>query len=66
MFEPIKKDVRISLPVFKGMQINEIREMRVERKSQAEAAIRARILKHPREVYSLDSSAHPFKFRRDA
>ena len=66
MFEPVKPETRTSAPLFKWMQVNEIREMRSSRKCQAEAAIRARMAKHPGEVYTLDSSSHPFKFRRDA
>jgi hypothetical protein len=48
------------------MQVGEVREFGTYTKAQATSMLRARMRKHIHEIYTLDTSSVPLKFRRDA
>ena len=66
MFTPIKLETRKNVSRFKGMQVGEVRELAAKSKAQAVATLRFRMKKHVHEIYTLDDSSMPFRFRRDA
>lgn len=66
MFQPIQLETRKNVSRFKGMQVGEVRELGATSKAQAVATLRSRMRKHVHEIYTLDASSMPFKFRRDA
>jgi hypothetical protein len=66
MFQPIKLETRKNVARFKNMQVGEVRELNAKSKSQAIATLRFRMRKYVHEIYTLDDSSMPFRFRRDA
>ena len=66
MFQPIQLETRKNVSRFKGMQVGEVRELGATSKAQAVAMLRSRMKKYVHEIYTLDASSMPFKFRRDA
>jgi hypothetical protein len=66
MFTPIKLETRKNVSRFKNMQVGEVRELSSKSRSQAVAALRFRMKKYVHEIYTLDDSSMPFRFRRDA
>jgi hypothetical protein len=66
MFTPIKLETRKNVARFKNMQVGEVRELNSKSKGQAAAALRYRMRKYVHEIYTLDDSSMPFRFRRDA
>jgi hypothetical protein len=66
MFTPIKLETRKNVARFKNMQVGEVRELNAKSRGQAAAALRYRMRKHVHEIYTLDDSSMPFRFRRDA
>ena len=66
MFTPIKLETRKNVSRFKGMQVGEVRELGSKSRAQAVAALRFRMRKYVHEIYTLDDSSMPFRFRRDA
>jgi hypothetical protein len=66
MFTPIKLETRKNLARFKNMQVGEVRELNAKSRGQAAAALRFRMRKYVHEIYTLDDSSMPFRFRRDA
>ena len=66
MFTPIKLETRKNVARFKNMQVGEVRELNAKSKGQAAAALRFRMKKYVHEIYTLDDSSMPFRFRRDA
>ena len=66
MFQPIKLETRKNVSRFKGMQVGEVRELNAKSRGQAAAALRVRMKKYVHEIYTLDDSSMPFRFRRDA
>ena len=66
MFTPIKLETRKNVSRFKGMQVGEVRELGAKSRAQAVAALRFRMKKYVHEIYTLDDSSMPFRFRRDA
>jgi hypothetical protein len=66
MFTPIKLETRKNVARFKNMQVGEVRELNAKSRGQAAAALRYRMRKYVHEIYTLDDSSMPFRFRRDA
>jgi hypothetical protein len=66
MFAPIKLETRKNVARFKNMQVGEVRELAAKSRGQAAAALRFRMKKYVHEIYTLDDSSMPFRFRRDA
>jgi hypothetical protein len=66
MFTPINLETRKNVSRFKGMQVGEVRELAAKSKAQAVATLRFRMKKYVHEIYTLDDSSMPFRFRRDA
>ena len=66
MFTPIKLETRKNVSRFKNMQVGEVRELGAKSRSQAVATLRFRMKKYVHEIYTLDDSSMPFRFRRDA
>jgi hypothetical protein len=66
MFTPIQLEPKKNVARFKGMQVGEVREFGTYTKAQATSMLRARMRKHIHEIYTLDTSSIPLKFRRDA
>jgi hypothetical protein len=66
MFTPIKLETRKNVARFKNMQVSEVRELGAYTKAQAVSMLRARMKKYVHEIYTLDTSSVPLKFRRDA
>ena len=66
MFTPIKLETRKNVSRFKNMQVGEVRELGSKSRAQAVAALRFRMRKYVHEIYTLDDSSMPFRFRRDA
>lgn len=66
MFEPITPIKRKNLKRFRQMAVGEVRILNTKSKAQAMAILRARMERHPHEVYALDATSIPFLFRRDA
>jgi hypothetical protein len=48
------------------MQVGEVRELAAKSRAQAVATLRFRMRKYVHEIYTLDDSSMPFRFRRDA
>ena len=66
MFTPIKLETRKNVARFKNMQVGDVRELNAKSRGQAAAALRFRMKKYVHEIYTLDDSSMPFRFRRDA
>lgn len=66
MFQPIQLDTRKNVARFKNMQVGEVRELNAKSRAQAVATLRFRMRKYAHEIYTLDDSSMPFRFRRDA
>jgi hypothetical protein len=66
MFTPIKLETRKNVARFKNMQVGEVRELNAKSRGQAAAVLRYRMRKYVHEIYTLDDSSMPFRFRRDA
>ena len=66
MFTPIQLETRKNVARFKNMQVGEVRELNAKSRGQAAAALRFRMKKYVHEIYTLDDSSMPFRFRRDA
>jgi len=66
MFTPIQLEPKKNVARFKGMQVGEVREFGTYTKAQATSMLRARMRKYIHEIYTLDTSSTPLKFRRDA
>jgi hypothetical protein len=64
MFEPIEATKH--QPLFRNIQVGEVRDTGDKIKSVVKAAIRNRMAKYPGETYSADFTAKPHKIRRES